>query len=607
MKLMDAYKTNALTRLNGRNLYYFFLAGAKNLLDHQAEINKINVFPVPDADTGTNLASTIRSIIDNVRPQRSYKATAESIAVAALNGARGNSGVIFAQFLYGLNAETSDCSEITVPHFAESVKKAIAYIYEAIAHPVEGTMLTVMREWAEFIEERKSKLHDFTHLLTESIEAAKHSLKETTRKLKVLATNNVVDAGAKGFVVFLEGILEFVRSRNFKQILSVGSNASNIEMEVHPAHENIQFRYCTEGLIRDVKLSHDAMRSLLESFGDSVVIAGSEKMMRIHVHTDRPARLFTDLRPYGTLTFQKADDMVLQQEVAYQRKYNIALVTDSTCDLPQPFIEEHQIQMVPVLIQVDGNNYLDRVTIDPEEFYKLSDETQSLPSTSQVNEQTFVNLYSYLASHYDAIISIHLSGYFSGTVKNAMTAAEKISRESGKEIVVMDSLTISSGMGLQVLEIIKAIAEGIPLHEIKTRMESLRHRSRVFVTVKTLRNLVRSGRVSPLKGKIASLLNIKPVISVDEEGKTFQFGKAVSQRRTMKKVMKEVKHIASQRKIRSYSIMHVRNPEGAGWFAKKMEKITGQKPVSVVNVTPAIALHAGMGAVALAVLTDNPS
>ena len=156
------------TSLSGKSLFYIFMAGAHNLLENQKELNRINVFPVPDGDTGTNLASTVRAIVSKMKPEMSYKKQADVIAEAALDGARGNSGVIFAQFLYGLGNETQSDSEITIDSFAESVKKAVDYMYQAIANPVEGTMITVIREWAEFIHENKERLKDFFELLYQS-------------------------------------------------------------------------------------------------------------------------------------------------------------------------------------------------------------------------------------------------------------------------------------------------------------------------------------------------------------------------------------------------------------------------------------------------------
>ena len=138
---LDVGKLLRMEKLNGKNLYYMFLAGAKNLIDYQADVNKINVFPVADGDTGTNMASTIRMVVDNIEPVKSFKITVDSIGVAALAGARGNSGIIFAQFLYGFSEEIEDCTEITIKEFSESLKRSVKFLYESVADPVEGPSL----------------------------------------------------------------------------------------------------------------------------------------------------------------------------------------------------------------------------------------------------------------------------------------------------------------------------------------------------------------------------------------------------------------------------------------------------------------------------------
>ena len=161
---------NLLQTIDGRNLYYTFLAGAQKLFQHQAEIDSINVFPVSDHDTGTNLASTVRSVTTSLRPQSSIKKTATHVAESALIGARGNSGIIFAQFLYGFSTGIADKHSLTLSEFATGLRKSVDLVYQAVSEPVEGTMLTVMREWADFLYQRKEKFKDFKQAITESME-----------------------------------------------------------------------------------------------------------------------------------------------------------------------------------------------------------------------------------------------------------------------------------------------------------------------------------------------------------------------------------------------------------------------------------------------------
>ena len=250
-----------LVTLDGRNLYYTFMAGAKKVIEHQVELNKINVFPVNDGDTGTNLASTIRSVIESLHPHRSYKITADRIAESTLMNARGNSGIIFAQFFYGLSSETGEFKSVTLKQFAESIQKSVKYIYEAVANPVEGTMLTVIKEWADYIYKSQGKFSDFNNLLLSSYETLKKSLLETKSKLEILAKHNVVDAGAKGFVLFVEGIIEFINTRNIKELVRSRAEAPELLKTEEVISEKIDLRYCTEAIIKNCSVGNTGSSS----------------------------------------------------------------------------------------------------------------------------------------------------------------------------------------------------------------------------------------------------------------------------------------------------------------------------------------------------------
>lgn len=593
-----------ITSLNGSLFYQIFIAGANKILENQKLLNRINVFPVPDSDTGTNLASTFRAVIDNARPDHSFKKTAEAIALAALNGARGNSGVIFAQFLYGVSVEADDDSNMSIEKFAHVISRSVSYIYQAVATPVEGTMLTVIREWAEFIYSQKERIDDFKNLFRHSYKIALKSLSETTSKLKALSLANVVDAGAKGFVLFLEGLIDgFKKAINHEEI-----TASHAEIELtgieHIDDKDIRYRYCSEALVRSSSIDHTRLTDAIKDLGDSLVIAGSEKVIRLHMHTDHPHLLFEKLRDFGTVSYQKADDMKKQYDTVHNRKYNIALVTDSTCDLPTEIFEYYQIHVVPLTIQFGENQYLDKITIQPEQFFRLLEKEEDFPSTSQPAEASFANLYSHLASAYDSIIAVHLSGKFSGTLKNSLRAAERISKETGKKISVIDSCHVSGSLGLITLRIALAIEEGVDHEEIVSKVESWKLRTKIFVSVKNLKNMVRGGRVSKMKGFIANLLNLKPIVSLDDKGGSVLFDKAFSQKGNMKKVLFHIRKIVGQNRIWNYVILHADAIENTEVFKKKMQQLTGILPLSIINISPAIGLNAGKGSVALALMVD---
>ncbi len=593
-----------LTEIDGRNLYYTFIAGGKKVIASQAELNRINVFPVNDGDTGTNLATTIMSVIESLRPDRNYKVTAGRIAEAALVNARGNSGIIFAQFLYGLSRETDSSATVNLRQFAESVQRAVRYVYEAVANPVEGTMLTVIKEWAEYLNASWHKFTDFNLFLMSSMEVLRKSLSETTSKLRILATSKVVDAGAKGFVLFVEGIIDYISSRNVKDLLKSKPVATPLFSEELISAETVNFRYCTEALIKNCSIDHGRLSELLGRYGDSAVIAGSEELRRIHVHTNDPAELFNELRKNGLLTFQKADDMVRQSETVHNRKWNIALVVDSTCDISPEILDHYQIHMLPINLSFGDNHYLDKVTIKPDQFYTLLAESPDYPKTAQVNEKAFENLYSQLVSRYDSVIALNVSDKFSGTFNSSQKAALKVSREFNKPISVINSKGVSGSMGLLALRIAMAIEDGHTHEQILKMSEKWVSDTKIFVSVRTLKYMVRGGRVSHFKGLIAHLLNINPIVSVDAAGKAFVFDKAFNQKANMEKVMDHIKKLSGSRKVWNYIVLHAQNPDAADWYAAKMETMFNKKPVSVVNISPVIGAHAGVGAASVAFMFE---
>lgn len=597
-------KNSNILEIDGRSLYYAFIAGGNKILQNQAEINKINVFPVKDNDTGTNLASTIRSVMDSINPEKSYKNTIDNIAEAALVGARGNSGVIFAQFLFGISKETESKHCVTVSEFATSVKKSIPYMYEAISNPVEGTMLTVIKEWSDYIFSKQSVIKDFKRILVSSLEVLHQSLVDTTSKLKVLEKSKLVDAGAKGFVFFMEGIIDFIKSNNIRKIVSLSNENISLIHSDDTSNEDINFRYCTEALLRDLSLNKSDIQKLLIENGDSVVVAGSDSLCRIHVHTNHPAALFNTLKNYGTISYQKVDDMVRQNEYVKHRKWNIALVTDSACDLSQELIDYYQINMLPLNINLDGNYYLDKVTMQPDQLYDLLDSSDELPKTSQINERTFTNLYSQLASHYDAIIALHLTQQFSGTYLNSLKAAERIKSEFNKPVYVIDSKNLSGALGLLVLKIAKAIEEEMPIQDIVKSAEEWIKNLKIFVSVKDIKYMIKGGRVSKNKGFLATLLGINPVVSMDSEGKAMLFGKTFGQKANINKVINHIRALTERQQVWNYIVLHAHNRKGADIYINKMYALTGKQPVSVVDISPVIGMNAGIGSIAVSLLLE---
>jgi DegV family protein with EDD domain len=593
--------------LDGRSFYYAFLAGAQRIFENQGLLNKMNVFPVADADTGTNLASTLRSIVDSPIPTNNVKMAAAALADAALVGARGNSGIIFAQFLYGFSNEIENEDNLTVENFSRSITKAVTYAYEAIANPIEGTMISVIREWAEFINAMKGLIDDFVELLIKALQVARESLADTTRQLEVLAKAHVVDAGAKGFVLFLEGMIDFFKNRQTIRRLAIPMNDMILEEVAADSHEEITHRYCCEAMLAlDLHPGEtkETVREAISGMGDSMVVAGSEKRLRIHIHSDNPIKLFEAISKKASITYQKVDDMVMQQEMSHNRKWPIAIVTDSTCDIPQEMLEKHQINMVPLTLQVGASLYLDRTTIASEQFYNLLDTSPVYPTTSQPAYKDFINKYSFLSSHYNSIIAIHIGKELSGTFSNSQRAAKAVSEQAGKQVSVLNSNRLSSALGLTVLRAAEAVEKGKTHDEIVSAVDSWKDKNHILVSALTVKYLVKSGRLSHSKGVAGKLLGVRPIISVNNEGKAITFGKTYSEKGSMKLLMDEAKRIIGKGPVWGYSISHIRNLETARSYAGQMEILTGKKPLFINDCSPVLGVHGGPGTVTLSIMEE---
>jgi DegV family protein with EDD domain len=593
---------NQLRELTGHQLYASFMAGAKRIFEHQALLNRINVFPVPDADTGINLASTMRSIVDANIPVDNLKQTAVAIADAALSGARGNSGIIFAQFLYGFSEELKAEAKLDVKAFAESMKNAVKYAYEAIANPVEGTILTVIKEWAEYMYLLKDILDDFIRLLIEAYHKAVESLSETTRKLEILARTHVVDAGAKGFVFFLEGILDFfMKGDAGSEIIAEEQEESGPMPDLH---EEITFRYCTEAMLSAEFISKPDVQKALTERGDSLVIAGSTKKMRIHLHTDHPAEVMSLLSRFGNITYQKVDDMVFQHEILHNPKSDIALLTDSTCDLPQEILDRHQIHVLPLIVQFGESFYLDRLTMNPPQFYERVRQSAVQPTTSQPSVKDFQNKYEYLHSQYRSVIGFFISEKLSGTYQNGVKSAVTLGEKVQSAFRIFDSRNVSAAMGLTVLRAARALEAGSSLEEVLRHIPVWIDKCHLRVSVPTMRYIIRSGRVSPLRGFIARALDLKPVIALNREGKAELFGKALSHKGSQKKLIHGIGQFLKGREVWEYAITHAGNPEVAASYAEEMEKITSKKPLFIGHISPVLVTHTGPGVVGVSFMLN---
>jgi len=581
--------------LDGRRLYLAFLAGGQAVIKDFAYLNKINVYPVPDGDTGTNLASTMKAIAEQARPSRSAKESLNSIAEAALTGARGNSGLIFAQYIYGLSRELGSDLRISAARFGESVKNAVRYAYSSTARPQEGTILTLIREWAEEIYQNRHRFSDFHELLHHSLDRAKQVLQETPRRLPALKKAGVVDAGAKGFVDFIEGVVNFIHQGSLKDVLNQEMPEFEFEEAPHQPKEDIPFRYCTEALLTGDNLDFDQIKNIVVKAGDSAITGGSETRVRFHVHTNEPEELFEALKNLSTIVQPKVEDMKLQSEISFRPKRKIALVVDSSCDLPTSFLEENQVVVIPLLLNIKNHVFLDKLTISPRRIYKMLAEEEIMPGSAQPSPKSIENWFSFLSSHYDSILVLTISSALSGFYNLVKAVAEKFPE---KKIRIVDSRHISGSSGLIVERLLEGWSEGTQdVDELARQAEELIAKTEILVDIKTLKYLVKGGRVSPMKGLLAKLLNIKPIITINKLGQAVPCRQSFSRRQNFKKILKMIRKRQAVHPVHSFSIVHAGNRPRAEAYAREIERITGRQVSFIEEASPVVGVHNGLGAV----------
>ena len=310
--------------INGNTLRDALLSGANNIVNCRQAVDELNVFPVPDGDTGTNMSMTISAsarelaLLDNETAEK----VAKTNASALLRGARGNSGVILSLLFRGFSKGLKGKEEMDSESLANAIKLGVEAAYNAVMKPTEGTILTVARVASEYAAKAYSEGRDVVETFEAMLEGAKKALDETPEILPVLKKAGVVDAGGKGFVVILEGMLSVIRDGKMIESAESTATASPAATQRNAAGEaeaDITFTYCTEFIVkRDLKLDKDpkALRAYLETIGDCVVVVDDDEIIKVHVHTDHPGNAFEKGLTFGQLVNMKVENMRDQHERA---------------------------------------------------------------------------------------------------------------------------------------------------------------------------------------------------------------------------------------------------------------------------------------------------
>lgn len=315
--------------LEGKDLYIGIKKAASELIKHRDEINTLNVFPVPDGDTGSNMSAAMLEActwLDKVKNNNNTKEVLKALRDGLLMGARGNSGVILSQVFRGFTEYLDGVKSITTKEFVYALKNAKEIAYHAVIKPVEGTMLTLIRVLSERAENEIIDIEDYAEFTEKLYKIAEEVVEETPKYLKKLRDANVVDAGAKGLAYIFKGIMLSVHGDNDIQLDNI-ENAS-VEDISNIAYEDIKFQYCTECVLKlsnsDIpKKDLESVRAFLEEIGDSIVLVHQGEFLKTHVHTNHPGSVFEKFLEYGEFMKVKVDNMKIQHEHVVESKNNV--------------------------------------------------------------------------------------------------------------------------------------------------------------------------------------------------------------------------------------------------------------------------------------------
>ncbi|KXT29249.1 DAK2 domain fusion YloV family protein [Candidatus Phytoplasma oryzae] len=335
MEMIEKHKT-----IDGNLFKKMFIKGTINLKNKYQEINNLNVFPIPDGDTGTNMQLTMMKGVEKLKKikDKSIIKVTKVLSDALLFGSKGNSGVILSQFFSGIYDKINKLQKknINISEFIDSLAYGYQKAYNSVIKPVEGTILTVLRESIEKTIKIKTKLKTIKETLQKLFQYAKISLENTPTLLPILKKSNVVDSGGAGFVSFLEGIVLYLDNnlltKDKKEIKKVSSlqnylNFSNKRHSLNIDNEdikNIKYNYCTEFIFK-IKKDNFNLKNKQKEFsqnkiGDSLILIKKDNLLKIHIHTNKPGYILSDLLQYGSLIKSKIDNMQEQKKIFSKKK-----------------------------------------------------------------------------------------------------------------------------------------------------------------------------------------------------------------------------------------------------------------------------------------------
>ncbi len=564
--------------------------GARRVVENVNKLNRINVFPVQDGDTGTNLTLTLERALH--RATDTYGGVGsfvKKLSESLLIEAKGNSGVLLSQFFLGFAEALGENVKVSVHEFSEAFKRAVRATYDAIENPKEGTILTVMRAASDGMAEGIGEGRDFVEAMERALRMARKALRDTPKYLPILKEKGVVDAGGLGFTLLLEGFVEGLKGKDYEEE-DTARPIPRLQRSGHQSAVDSRYTFCTEALLRGKELRKERVKEILRDLGDSILVAGDESVIHIHIHTDRPSEVFDRVLSFGSLEERKVDRM---KPPCLNPPGRVAVLTDTTCDLPDDIINSYGICVVPLTVIIGEESFKDGVEVSRKEIIEILSDDRINVSTSQPSIDEYVTFIEEALKNAEEVIIVSLSKGLSGTFQSALSAAKIVG--DGK-VRVFDSMAASIGEGLLALRAAELSREGYSLLEIYERLERLREELIFYFTFRDFHYIVRSGRISWSQGKIAQLLNIRPILILEHGKEIKRVSQSFGEKRLIDKLVKLLRRRVKPNMRYDVGVAHALVPGIPEILKERLKKFIQIRHFIMNVVTPVLSIHAGPGA-----------
>jgi DegV family protein with EDD domain len=590
--------------LNGDAMAAALTSGIHRVLAAQELLNRINVFPVADSDTGTNLSLSLGAALGPLgSPGEKHLGTLlAAVADALLDGARGNSGAIVAQFFQGMSDSAGEITRFTTYTFGKAVSLGSEYAHDALSQPREGTILSVIAAFAESIEYQVQNVREgeFPLVIGKALARIEEALENTPNQLEVLRKAGVVDAGAKGFVELVAGMSGYLRDGVIEPLPDTSIAVESVAaLDFAEADNESKFRFCTECIVTGTDINRRKLREALTELGDSLVLAGTKRKAKIHIHVDEPEMVFEVARVYGEVSAEKADDMHRQQHATHGDRARFAVIVDSAADITDEDMERLDIHMVPCRVQFGEHGYLDKVGITIDEFYSELKTNPHHPTTSQPTPGDFRRQFQFLASHFDDVISINVMSGASGTYDAACLAASRT--DAHGQIHVIDSRNGSLGQGQLAVLAAECAKAGLDVEKTVAVVTEQVPQTATYIVLSDLRYAVRGGRLPGWVKTMADLLRLTPIIRTTAEGTLRLGGVLLGRHNTIERFARHVARKAPEGPL-EVGIGHAICEDDALALERHLRDLLPHiRRLRISGLSPAIGVHGGPKALLISV------